>query len=236
MANIWHFQHSNLSQSDSRLMEFSILMCCHIWICLAKEKGILEAHQIISPQHPHRPRPDWKMPIHILYHCFPSILTPMVSPELFPRSPKDWKCHFSRQIGNKLRTAEGWMGRLSQGKKKNNIPSNFHLAHSDFPWAFFPFQFCNSCLFSVKLTPSVSDSFTLNSSADSFREKRFRCAPSIWLWNRGLSGMPGRGGLWETAEQQVKRLQASATVHRPLLFPLCFRQLWWSSQWFSNRD
>lgn len=121
-------------------------------------------------------------------------------------------------------------------KKKKNIPDNFHLAQSDFSLGIFLFQFCNSCLFSVKLTPSVSDSFTLNSSADSFvREKRFQCASSIWLWNRGLSGMPGRGGLWETAEKQVKWLHTSAAVHSPLLFSLCFRQLWLSSQWFCNR-
>ena len=132
---------------------------------------------------------------------------------------------------------DGWEDWAKVKKKKNKTFQTILIWHRViFPWAFFLFQFCNSCLFSVKLTPSVSDSFTLNSSADSFvREKRFRCASSIWLWNRGLSGMPGRGGLWETAEKQVKWLHTSASVHSPLLFSLCFRQLWWSSQWFCNR-
>lgn len=72
-------------------------------------------------------------------------------------------------------------------KKKKNIPNNFHLAHSDFPWAFFLFQFCNSCLFSVKLTPSVSDSFTLNSSADSFvREKKIPDVPLAFDYGIGV--------------------------------------------------
>ena len=47
--------------------------------------------------------------------------------------------------------------------------------------------------------------------------------------------MPGWGGRWETAEKQVKWLHTSATVHSPLMFSLCFRQLWWSFQWFCNR-
>lgn len=89
------------------------------------------------------------------------------------------------------------MGILSQaGKLMFQAIFNWH--RMIFPWAVFLFQFYNSCLYLFKFSPSVSCSFTLNSSAELFCQRnRFQHTSDVLLQNQGLSGKPGQGGLWE---------------------------------------
>lgn len=88
----------------------------------------------------------------------------------------------------------------------------------------------------MNFSPSVSDSFTRNSSADGpVREKdsdvplAFDFGLEVCLEHQGKVTCEKRG------EKQVKWLHTSpSNMHGPLLSSLCFRQLSLSSQLFCN--
>lgn len=87
-----------------------------------------------------------------------------------------------------------------------------------FPWAVFLFQFYNSCLYLFKFNPSVSGSFTLNSSAKLFCQRnQFQLASAVLLQNWSLSGKSGQGAWGKHMEKQAKLI----LPHLPLKYS-CF--------------
>lgn len=95
---------------------------------------------------------------------------------------------------------------------------NFGWHKVIFPWAFFLFQFCNSCLFSVKFSPSVSDSFTLNSSVDGSVTDTDSDVPVVTCHGIGVCQESlGKVACEKHVEKQVKCFCSShPNMHTPL--------------------
>lgn len=122
------------------------------------------------------------------------------------------------------------MGISSQARKLT-FQTIFSWHKVIFPSAFFLFQFCNSCLFQAKFSPSVSDSFTLNLSADCCVREIDANVPLRFYNEIGVClKCQGKVACEKYIEEQVKLVShlLFQHTHPSLLLSVCLKQLYWS--------